>query len=85
MDGIPGGGAAAANNSSDFVSAPGSQGAVLRSRAILIAIAMAGPQALQVSPDDNKPHQMFQGNRRLTGCHQNVGGPDICASGALGG
>lgn len=68
MDGISGGGAVAANNSSDFVSASGRRGqwANMPLRAVLIA--MAGPQALQVSPNENKPrqHNLFQCNRRLT-------------------
>ena len=55
MDGLPGGGAAAANNSSDFVSASERLGQWEQISLRAILIATAGPQALQVSPAETSP------------------------------
>jgi len=58
----------AANNSSDFVSASGRREQWEEMPLGTVLIAMAGPQALQVSPGETKPrqHSVSQCNRRLT-------------------
>ena len=66
MDGISGGGAAAVNNSSDFVSASGTRGQWEEMPLETLLIAIAGPQALQVNEDKSRQRRWSHCNRRLT-------------------
>lgn len=86
MEGLPGGGAAAANNSSDFVSASGMLGQW--KKCPLNYVNRDGRSASFTSKPWRNPsltNTVFLSAPQANFYDQDAGGSDICASGAVGG